>query len=240
MKIDKLQGVEYIDIVKNKQCIKTYKPKEVNGLTWREFQVKLGSDLKQSTQFYYIIKFQNENKINKGLVRSVFENAPSDSINQKNDQSNQIADQIKSLQTQINSLGSGGISTELLISITKQSYETQINFLNAELMRKESFISKLESKIEELENELEDCASNDNNTTQLSQYLELAQMFLRGKQGNLKPVTNLKDSDASDIPDEILEILGLVDYSKIAQNDLQQIIQYLKIFIQKLPLKGQP
>jgi chromosome segregation ATPase len=134
------------------------------------------------------------------------------------------------------------MQVDLLLSISKQSYETQITFLNAEISRREIVITKLESKIESLESELDEAAElieDYKSKTGLGQYLDIAKTFLMSKQGNLKPISNLKDSTPETIPAEIIQILGLVDYDAIPADQLTQIIDYLKIFIQKLPLKNQ-
>ena len=236
MKIDKIQDAEYLDLIKNKVLVKTYKGKEINGLTWRELQLKIGNDLKQSTQYYYVLKNKNETKVSKGIVRSVAENIPE--YDKPQAISKEYYQELENLKQEIKNLGSGNLNTELLIKVTSQGYENQIQFLKDQLLIKDNYINKLENKIESLENDLDECAGNDNNKTSISQYIELAQMFLKSKAGNLKPVESLANSDQSDIPQSILDILGLVDYSKIPQSDLDQILNYLRIFIQKLPLKG--
>lgn len=235
MKIDKIENAEYLDLIKNKVLIKTYKGKDINGLSWRDLQIKIGADLKQSAQFYYVLKLKNENKIYKGIIRSVSESASEPEKPQTNKEYYQ---ELESLKQEIKNISSGSVNTDLLIKVTSQSYENQIQFLKEQLSTKDNYINRLELKIETLENELDECASNDNNKTSISQYIELAQMFLKSKAGGLKPVESLANSDQSDIPQSLLDILGLVDYSKIPQSDLDQLLNYLRIFIQKLPLKG--
>lgn len=219
--------VEYIDLIKNKTLVKSFK--NFKAKNWRALQEFLGNELNVSQQFFYILKLKNNDKLFKGQIRSIAGNDATP-VEKK---SNEVLSEINSLRESLKGLNNG-VTTELLISITKQSYETQINFLNQELVRKENYINKLESEINNLENELDQVEPQ----TDLTKYIEIAQTFLKLKQGGLKEVVSLEASNTSDIPEEILTILGLVDYSRIPQTDLNQIISYLKIFIQKLPLKG--
>lgn len=239
LKFPVLKKIEYFDIHKNNQVIKTFKD-EINDFTWRRLQNEIG-DICGSGLYHYSFKQTGSDIINKGTIRGI-----------KSD--NSLIDpnetEIKNLKSKINLLSdnlnkvnkdSGGINVEILMSIAKQSYETQINFLNMEISRRELTIAKLETKIENLENELnESDAIIDElkSKTGVSQYLELAQSFLKVKSAGLQPVENLSASNRSDIPDEILQLLGLVDYSRIHPDELNKIIDYMKIFIQKLPLKG--
>ena len=61
--------------------------------------------------------------------------------------------------------------------------------------------------------------------------------MLFAKFGKGEEITNLSASNPGDIPNEIIEILGLVDYSKIPNQQMQQIISGLRQYISVLPLK---
>ena len=58
------------------------------------------------------------------------------------------------------------------------------------------------------------------------------------KAGTVQPLTDLKDSNITDIPGTLIEILGVVDWKEVDQKVQVDIESYLRIFIQKLPLKG--
>jgi hypothetical protein len=238
IKFPKLSKVEYLDIIKNKSVVHSFKPNDLEGLTWRQTQLLLGTILPPGL-YNYTLKFIDVNSVNKGTIRSV-SNIPAAVIKSE---SSQIEKQIDLLQQKVNALGSGSsqIGIDVLLSITKQSYETQITFLNNEINKKDLVINKLETKIDSLTDDLDNASElveDLKQKTGIGQYLEIAQTFLKAKIGNLKPISNLKDSDPGDIPEEILLTIGLVDWQKVDANLLSEIINYLKIFIQKLPLKG--
>lgn len=236
IKFPVLNNLDYVDIIRDKTHLKTYPGSEHEGIAWRDLQRLIGEDLGAGS-YRYALKFKNKNEIFSGIIKGL--NVSGKIIESKNS-STDI--EIKKLQEQIKSLGSGaGVSVELLLSMQKTSYETQVNFLNNEIQKKENQILKLENNIDRLEEELDNCGSiveDLKSKTGVNQYLEIAQTFLKARMGNLKPVTNLKDSDPSDIPQEILDSIGLVDWSQVDPETLKQIVFYLNTFIQKLPLKG--
>jgi hypothetical protein len=152
--------------------------------------------------------------------------------------------EIDRLNNKIEKLGkdnTGGIGYELLIEITKQSYLTQIDFLKQQLQVKDVNIQKLEMQIDKLNDELDQCyqtIDDLNSKSGIASYIDLAKDFLKLKlPGEIKPVS-LKDSNASDIPQQILDILGVVDWSKVDDNVINEIVKYLNLFIPKLPLKS--
>lgn len=237
LKFPVLNDVDYFDAVKNKQTLKSFKGSEINGLKWRELQQKLGA-LFGNGSVHYTMKLNNDDNLYRGTIRMV-----QVGITAKNpiDENSTIKLELDQIKNQISNLGNaGGVSVDLLLSITKQSYETQITFLNNELNRKEITLTKYLNDIEKLNDELQECyelIDDLKSKTGLTQYLELAKTFLNSKSANLKPIQTLKDSDPTDIPERILKILGAVDWNQIEQNNLDEIIRYLEMFITKLPLK---
>lgn len=232
-----LKDVEFLDVIKNKQTVKSFVKKDLEGIKWRDLQLKIGA-LFPAGSYHYALKFNNDDTLHKGVIRVISANP----TEQKPETNSNLINEIDALKKQINQIGNaGGYSVDLLLSIQKSSYETQINFLNAELLRKENFINKLENQIESLNNELDDAAEQIEelkSKTGVNQYLELAQTFLQSKIGTAKKITTLKDSNPNDIPKRIIDILGAVDWSQIDQQAIDQIINYLEIFITKLPLKN--
>lgn len=237
IKFPTVKNVDYLDITKNKEILKSYSGSDIDGLAWRELQYLIGSEI--GTDFYhYILKFKNQDQLNKGLIRGVLKDGAKKQSNQSSDLE-AIKKSISSLNEKIATVSSGGgVQVDLLLTITKQSYESQINFLNLEINRREQTILKLESKIDSLETDLYECQEKSDKSAGVGQYLEMAKMFLDAKRGNLKPIGNLEDTNTNAIPAEILQVLGMVDYEKIPEQTLNEIINYLKIFIQKLPLRG--
>ncbi|MBK9285042.1 MAG: hypothetical protein IPM51_12115 [Sphingobacteriaceae bacterium] len=237
IKFPVLNNVDYMDVTKNKEILKTYYGSDLDKLAWRDVQIKIGSDV--GSEFYhYQLKFKNSDQLHKGLIRGVLKDGKTKNVAASSD-IEKIKDSINQLNQKIVNVSSGGgVQVDLLIQVTRQSYETQINFLNAEINRRELLINKLENKIDDLETDLNECQETAQQSGGVSQYIEMAKMFLDVKRGNLKPIDNLKDSNINGIPQEILSVLGMVDYSQIPEQTLNEIINYLKIFIQKLPLRS--
>jgi len=239
LKFPYLDKVEYFDLIKHKKTLKTFTGKEINGLSWRDLQKKAGL-FTGETVCNYSLKFENDNNINRGTIRIISTlPAPSD---EKNNNNQNVLFEIESLKNKIsNAAQSSGISVDLLLSISKQSYESQISFLNQEIIKKDNLITKIENKIDSYEDELNNCYETIDDLkskTGVNQYLELAQTFLQSKIGTAKKITSLKDSTPQDIPQKILLILGAVDWNEVPDDALANIINYLEIFITKLPLKG--
>jgi hypothetical protein len=238
MKFPIINDLEFFDVLKGGKTILTLTNKEIpDGTTWRQLSIRIGQEISAGT-YNYSFKLKNNDVVNRGLIRVVTmdkrEVHATDNNFQKEllDIKNQLSNAANKKQD---------VSVDLLISITKQSYETQIQFLNNELQRKEKQIEKLESEIDKLNDELDKCDDQIEDLkakTGIGQYLELAQTFLNSKIGSAKKITSLKDSSPDDIPEQILKILGAVDWTQVSPEVLDNIIKYLEIFITKLPLKG--
>lgn len=238
LKFPILKNVEYFDVIKNKQTIETYVKKDIEGFKWRDLQLKLGQRFSGGT-YHYALKFNDDETVHRGLIR-VISNIPTEKPTTGNDN---LLNEIERLKTQIQQAAQpAGVSYELLISVTKQSYETQIVFLNNELNKKENFINKQQIEIDKLNDELDNAAELIDELKQqtgVAQYIELGKMFLQSKIGGAKKISSLKDSNPNDIPEKITLILGAVDWLQVDDNLINEIIKYLEIFITKLPLKGQ-
>lgn len=230
-----LNNVEYISITKNKKSVfESNDGKYFEGMTWRNFQLFLGERLTPS-RYYFNIKFKGDNKLFSGTIKAVTLEAKQD----HEMESEKILSEFKELKTVLQKgINQGGISYDMLLSSVKQGYENQINYLNQVIADKNILLAKNEKEILELESDLEDCQNESTKESRLSQYIDLATKFLASKYPTNK-VATLKESDQTDIPGEILEILGAVDYSKIDDASMQKIIAGLKQYITFLPLKGQ-
>jgi len=237
VKFPVLNDIEFFDVIKDKKTLKSFTGRELNGKKWREVSEMIGSLLGGGT-FRYVAKFTKSNEIYNGSIRAV--NVTDNKQIEKNNSA--ISNQIQDLTNQIQELKKGNnsnIGFDVLMNVTKQGYDTQINFLNSQIQHKEIIINKLEAKIEDQENELatQDQIIDDlKSKTGISQYISIVQDILKVKTGNVNKL-NLKDSNTSDIPSEILQLLGLVDWSQVPREILEQTINYLNMFIPKLPLK---
>ena len=238
LKFPVLKKVEYIDIIKNRSNVLSLTGEDVEGLTWRKFQLLLGSKLPDGS-YNYVIKIKNDPTIHKGLVRTA--GKVTTMAKEQKEINPDVQKQILDLTNQVDKMGSGnGVSVDLLIQVTRQSFETQVTFLNHELTRKDLANVKLENKIDDLLKELEGTdvlISELKEKTGMTQYITIVKEFLSMKAGNIKPITNLSASETSDVPPEIIQILGVVDWQKVPGDVLIKITSTMKIFIQELPLK---
>lgn len=238
LKFPVLKNVEYIDLIKNRTNVLSFEGHEVEGKTWREFQKMIGAKLPDGA-YSYVIKIKKDDIIYKGLVRTAGKVTTMTKV--KSESTPDIEKKLIDLASQINKMGSGNnVSVDLLIQVTRQSFETQISFLNIELTRKDATNQKLEIKIESLYKELEDSdilITDLKGQTGISQYISIAKEFISMKAGLAKPIESLSASEASDIPPEIIEILGVVNWGNVSPEIINDITSTMKIFIQKLPLK---
>ena len=235
-----LNKIEYIDLVKNRVTVLTLTGADVkDGSSWRDLQLLCGSLLSPGV-YSYGLKFLDDDEVHRGSIKavSIKKNLGSD---MESPEIKKLNKEISALQEKIAGFKNETPGFDMLIQMTRQGYESQISILRDEINRKEKSIDKLESKVDSLETENSNAAeiiTDLKNKTGLPQYLEVAKEFLLMKAGKAKPITDLKDSNTGDLPPEVLEVLGMVNWSEIKPNVLQEIVHYLKIFIQKLPLKG--
>lgn len=238
LKFPILKNIEYIDLIKNRVNVLSFEGQEVEGKTWRQFQKLIGAKLPDGA-YSYVIKIKKDDTIYKGLVRTAGKVATV--IKVKSEINPDLEKKITDLTSQVNKIGSGnGVSVDLLLQVTRQSFETQVSFLNMELTRKDTANQKLEIKIESLYKELEDSdvlITDLKGQTGISQYVSIAKEFISMKAGLTKPIESLGASEPSDIPPEIIEILGVVNWGNVSPEIINDITNTMKIFIQKLPLK---
>lgn len=235
-----LQNIDYFDVFKNKTQITSFNGSQLEDKKWRDVSLMIGKITGQGL-FRYSFKFKNSDEIHNGSIRGI--DPGNDTSEHKTD--SRLKSQIDELSNKVERLtnsNSGGIGIELLISVTKQSYETQITFLNSQLSQKDLNINKLETKIDELNNELDLCYQQIEDLkgqTGISSYLEIAKKFLDAKlPGKQVEKISLKDSNPSDIPESILNLLGVVDWNQVDPHIINEIVKYLNMFIPQLPKKG--
>src|SRR5690554_4689274 len=233
-------NIEIIDIKYKGRLLKRYTGEEVAGKKWTEFQEFVGSELNLSDKVNYTIIMKDGEK-HMGQMQVVNLNPQPKETSMYDDD---IKKQIKSIEDKLSKAAkdSGGVPYQILLDSQKAGYEAQIRYLEMQLRDKDITIQEYKNKIEKLESEIDtylDELDELRSKSGYGQLIEVAQKFLVTKLGSPK-VTTLKESDPSDIPDEILEILGAVDYVKLKQDPVsyQKIVDTLKQYISFLPLKG--
>ena len=244
LKYPVLKNVEYATIKKRGKVVLELDGKDLgSSIKWRDFQIFIGKRVGIG-RFAFTIKFVNEAELYTGQTNGVDPDISIEKSNESDSIIEQVTSAFKSLESKLNNATqSGGITYEMLLQSTKQGYDTQVDFLKQQIVYKVEIISDLKIEIKDLNDEL---TKTDIIIRQLeiktgyNQYLEPISKLLIAKFGGGKTV-KLGESDPSGIPLEVLEVLGIIDYTKIQPDDLQKIVELLKQYITatNLPLKGQ-
>jgi hypothetical protein len=242
--------LEYFDITRDKKTILSLDRetlKQFTGKPYREMQFFVQKVLNEKysgqyppSTYNYSAKKVNEAKIYRGMIKTIdISSAPGNKIETKKEINNMS--EISELKKIVESIKSDNVSSDMLINITKQGYELQLQFLNGQLKHKEQIIVSLEKDILKLESELDkqDLLIQDfKSKSGLAPMIEMAQKFIMARVSAPQPLQNLSNSDTTDIPQEILNILGAVDYTRIDESSMQKITDTLRQYITLLPLKG--
>ncbi|MCH8035300.1 MAG: hypothetical protein IH950_16295 [Bacteroidetes bacterium] len=237
-----LKKVEYIDLSVKGNTKLIVDGKDVEGMKWRDFQKYIGSKIPMDN-YFYVLKLNDKPEVYKGRVKPIVLEAGVVSGDGEDGKTLLVLkESVSALSEKIEVLSKGnGVSMEMLLEATKQSFVMRIEFLGIELAKKDTEFSRLELKYNKLETDLDDADDEIEilrGKTGITQYIEIAKDFLQMKAGTLKGLDNLKDSNSSDIPPDITEVLGVINWIDVSPDIIEEIIHYLKIFATKLPLKG--
>jgi hypothetical protein len=225
-----IKNVEYISIFRDKNSVLEIDGKDVEGFSWRELQLHLGKSL-SSGLCQYTMKFVDDDSIYNGRIRAVSMNKKSG--NEMDEKT--LSSELKSLKDQLaRAEKSGGVSFEMLLSSTKQGHEAQIGYLNEKIKDKDDKIQELKRDISELENDLDDCVKESSKTSSISQYLAIGEKILNLKLGTGSKVS-LKESNTSDIPEQILIVLGVIDWQKVDAASTQKIADNIQQYLSLIP-----
>jgi len=215
---------------------------DLEGKTWRELQIYLGERLPIAA-YHYLLKFKQSAEIFNGRIRSVNVGKVinTDTGNKSMLDDRNISQEFKALKDQLQkAVNSGGVSFEMLLASTKQGYESQIGFKDQIISQKDELIKELKKDIDDLEDDLQECNKQLSSSTGIAQYLEIGQKLLNARYGSGKNIS-LKESDPTDIPAEILQVIGAVNWRdpQITPDLVTRIADGIKQYISLLPLKGQ-
>lgn len=238
LKFPVLNNVDYISIYQNSMSVLEISGDDVEGKTWREFQIYLGERLPIAA-YHYLLKLKNSDEIFNGRVRSVNVGKVvklDTGKNIMNDES-KILKEFSSLKDALQkATNTGGVTFDMLLASTKQGYESQAIYLNQKINDLNNVITELKQDIRELENDLTDCEKENAKSGGLAQYLAIgervAQIYLGGK---TKQPISLKESNTSDIPDQILQVLGVINWSLINAESINRIANNIQQYLSILP-----
>lgn len=237
-----LKNVEYASIKRKGKAVLEIPGSDLVNIAWRDFQIYVGKKIGIG-KFAFTIKFKNSGELYTGMTNAVDLDL-SVSKSDDNEALETVLNAFKGFKAELaNATQSGGVTVEMLLSSTKQGYDTQLDFLRQQVTDKVVIITELKVEVKDLNLQLD---KSDIIIQQLevktgyTQYFDPISKMLIAKFGAGKPV-KLGESDPSGIPMEVLEVLGIVDYTEILPEDLDKIVQLLKRYITatNLPLKGQ-
>lgn len=230
------KDVEYIDLKRNGVLLKTY-GKEVEGKTWRQFQLMIGKEF-GSGRYHYMYKANNADSVSKGQVNgvNVSKKESVEIVKSSDVDLIFVKESIQKINERLDTFKGDGLGIDVVLQVTRQNYEMQITFLTREVDKRDAVIIRCENKIDDLENELSNI--DDPNSGGTIEAFKMVYELVSGRLKGVQSVSNLQDSDQSDIPSEILKLLGMVDWNSVQPEIKTMIIDTLGKYIQKLPMKG--
>lgn len=227
-----LKDVEYVSISKDRRSVLEIEGKNLDNFSWREFQLYLGKYLPPD-QYRFTMKFNNNAEIHNGLIHAVTLNKQG--IESKTMESDKILKEFEGLKKSLEkATNQGGVSFDMLLSATKQGYEARIDYLNAKIADKDLLISEIKKEIDILEDDLSECEKENAKHGGIAQYLAIGEKVLNMKFGKQPPIS-LKDSNTSDIPQQILEVLGVIDWNKIDPESINKIAVNIQQYLSVIP-----
>jgi hypothetical protein len=234
-----LKNVEYAYITKGGKQVLEIPGKQLENMAWRDFQKLVGEKVGAGS-IGFTIKFKNDGELYSGQTKAINFKTPEPVEDLSGIR--EVLDEFKKVKESINSgINSGGITFDMLIASTKQGYEAQVSFLNQQITFKDSIISELREDLRECESDCKDyehTIKDMESSSGLGEYVKVAKDLVMARLGST-PQVDLKDSDTTDIPPEILQVLGMVAWSRIEPDQLKDITDYLQKYVYKfLPLKG--
>jgi len=229
-----LNNVEYISIVYNGKSILEIDGSEVENLSRRDLQFFLGEKLPVNEIYTYSLKFKNVDKITTGRIRALTKD--SKKLLESNQMDNtELTKKIESLEKSLQKAAStGGVSFDMLLAATKQGYEARIEYLNQKISDKDQLIQEIKKEVDDLEDDLSDCEKENAKHGGIAQYLAIGEKVLNMKFGK-QPAVSLKDSNTSDIPEPILQVLGVIDWTKIDAASIQKITEQIAQYLSLIP-----
>ncbi len=215
---DIYQGIDYLQITKNRQPVYTFQGHEIEGKTKTDVQFMLGK-MFGNDLFHFTLKIKGKNKNEAGQIRSI-------SFDTKKDLE---VSKLKEVQM-TNNISEIKKLIEEKHAIEKAHLEEKIKNLERDLKEVNETYNKLADEVEKKEN-------NDNNMLAgLLKYLPLDRLF--GAAGPVKPLADNPNVNQIDIDPEIIAVLNQVDYSKLTKEQIQTYANMLNQFISQLPRKG--
>lgn len=238
LKHEILKNVEFATIKRRGKVVLELSDKDFGpALPWRDFQKLIGSKIGTGI-FYYTIKFKKNPELFNGKTNAVDLEGKIDDV-VKGDLEG-VLRKMQDLETKITSMGKGDLNVDMLLQNMKLGHDNQIQFKDMVIADLKEKYNELKKDLDASEHELEDCLHANKSLedkTGFKQYLEIGSKLLDARLGKGAPVS-LEASDPTDIPQEILEVLGVVDWARIDPDGVEAITKQIKNYISFFPIKG--
>jgi cell division protein FtsB len=230
IKFPVLNDVEYVSLFKNRNSVLEVDGKDIEGLTWRQFQLYLGKFLQPSV-YNFVLKFKKSNEQHTGKIRATIMGVSKT----EPENNSSVINELKTLKDQLSKAEkSGGVSYDMLLASTKAGHAAQIDYLNQKIQDKEEKIKELKEELNELDQDLDDCLKESSKNSSIGQYLAIGEKILSMKFGSPAKVS-LKESDPTDIPEQILIVLGVIDWQKIDAENISRIANNIQQYLSAIP-----
>jgi predicted RNase H-like nuclease (RuvC/YqgF family) len=234
------ENIERLDICRNGKTVKRYK-NEIAGMSWSDFEERLPSDGIPGGKYNYSMKLQDKPEIFNGIIKSV---------DQKMDESKEITevkktieDLNKNFKTLMTKGGSDQVTVEFMIQAAERSHQAEIKFYELQIKIKDETIFELKGTIKELEAELdkaeeivEKLKEESGSGKTAETIMGLVNRFVPAQ--SQQKIKLSEKFDGSDIPEDIIATLAVVDYAKIPPGKLSELKNGLRMIVHQLPQKA--
>jgi len=145
--------IEYLDILKNKITVKSYKS-EIAGMSWREVNEQLFKDGVPAGKYAYGMKFFKNPDIYRGFIKSV--NASGDRVPEGESKGLiDIKNTIDSLKDSLRTNTGHSIGIEQILNATQRAHDAEISIYKMETANLKEKIAELKKEIVDLDTDLD-------------------------------------------------------------------------------------
>jgi hypothetical protein len=227
----KFPEMEYFHILKDSLVIYEVPTEKVKGKTKTQIELMIGQELKTNGMFYFKAA-DSKGKNYQGRIRSTY--TKGNAIEIKKDSSMEtkiILDNIKALEDNIKTLQGG--ESDKITKMIEKLHQMEIDSLNRKIEELKEDLQNAEEEVKYFKEE----ANSVNVWNRIPEILSMVNNFKSGKSKvTLSDFQNNFESNPGNIPNEITEIIGAVDWEAVPLETRSQIIQGLVNFISQLPL----
>lgn len=241
---EEIGNLEFCDIIKGGNTVLTIKPTDLKkNFDFRDIELLIGKKI-GSGKYRYVLKLKTYPDRFNGSIRGVTtiddkKQNVLEPISNNGNMETILFNKLQELENKV--LNQTNPDYQQSIQNLKDGYQLRIDILNDRINELKSSNNDYKAEIKRLENEVKKLESElaESGGGLESLFQPMLQQYMAKKFGgkDATPLSDLSSSNTTDIPENILQILGMVDYAKITPGQMQQIEHNLKIWIKLLPLK---